>query len=154
MSGTDVSPSSALDGVPTYVAAGDPDPRFADYYPAWLGKLADDVTVDDSLLDGAALGPEAARAIIGTIRGLYEHQQFSFTGPFGDNSWLEVYTSEVRGQPIGCAVLMRSTSSPARRDRTLRGAISRLLLCATEAGGAPTRAPAGGAPAADAAGRR
>ena len=51
---------------PRYLASG--DPALADYYPAWLDSLADDVTVEGSLLDGAAQGPEAVRTIVGTIR--------------------------------------------------------------------------------------
>ena len=57
-------------------------------------------------MDGAAQGPEAVRTIVGTIRTLYEHQEFNFTGPYGDNGWLEDYTAQVRGEPIGCVVLV------------------------------------------------
>jgi hypothetical protein len=92
--------------------------KFKDYYPAWIDDLADDVTVEGSLLDGAAEGPEAARTIVGTIRTLYEHQEFNFAGPYGDNGWLEDYTAQVRGEPIGCAVLTRRSSHwPAARSR-------------------------------------
>jgi hypothetical protein len=51
---------------PTYLAGG--DPALADYYPAWLDSLADDVTVEGSMMDGVAVGPEALRTIVGTIR--------------------------------------------------------------------------------------
>ena len=106
------SPSSqSTDGVPTYTTGGDPDGRYADYYPAWLENLADDVTIEGSLLDGAALGPEAVRTIIGAIRTLYEHQQFNFAGAYGENGWLEDYTAHVRGEPIGCAVLVTSNAA-------------------------------------------
>ena len=57
-------------------------------------------------MDGAALGPEVVRTIVGAIRRLYEHQQFSFAGAHGENGWLEVYAAQVRGEPIGCAVLV------------------------------------------------
>jgi hypothetical protein len=98
--------SIPTDGVPTYTQPGDPAGRFADYFPAWLNDLADDVTIEGSLLDGAALGPEAVRTIVGAIRTLYEHQEFNFAGPYGDNGWLEDYTAQVHGEPIGCAVLV------------------------------------------------
>jgi hypothetical protein len=87
---------------PTYLGGGDPDGK--DYYPAWIDDLADDVTVEGSLLDGAAEGPEAVRTI---------------AGPYGDNGWLEDYAAQVGGEPIGCAVLITSASSttgPARRS--------------------------------------
>ena len=94
------------DGVPTYTKGGDPEGRYAGYYPAWLDNLADDVTIEGSLLDGAALGPEAVRTIVGSLRTLYEHQQFNFAGAYADNGWLEDYTAQVRGEPIGCAVIV------------------------------------------------
>jgi hypothetical protein len=80
--------------------------RFTDYYLAWLDNLADDVTVEGSLLDGAVQGPEAARTIVVTIRSLYDHQEFNFAGPYGDNGWLEDYIAQVRGEPLGCVVLV------------------------------------------------
>ena len=94
------------DGVPTYTKGGDPEGRYAGYYPAWLDNLADDVTIEGSLLDGAALGPDAVRTIVGSLRTLYEHQQFNFAGAYADDGWLEDYTAQVRGEPIGCAVIV------------------------------------------------
>ena len=99
------------DGVPTYVQDGDPSGRFTDYYPAWLENLADDVTIEGSLLDGAALGPDAVRKIVGAIRTLYDHQVFNFAGGYSDHGWLEDYTAQVRGEPIGCAVVVTSNAA-------------------------------------------
>jgi hypothetical protein len=112
MSSTDVSADTSTDGIPTYTGGGDPDPSLANYYPAWLGKLADDVTIEGSLLDGAARGPEAIQTIIGAIRTLYgDSQVFNFAGPYGHNGWLEDYTAQVGGEPIGCAVLVRTNAA-------------------------------------------
>ena len=69
------------------------------------------VTIEGSLLDGAALGPEGVRTIVGAIRSLYEHQQFNFAGSYGQNGWLEDYTAQVRGEPVGCAVLVTSNAA-------------------------------------------
>ena len=88
------------------MGGGDPAGRFTDYYPAWLDHLAEDVTIEGSLLDGAAQGAEAVRTIVGTIRELYDQQEFTFAGPWGDNSFLEDYTARVRGEPIGCVALV------------------------------------------------
>jgi hypothetical protein len=88
------------------MGGGDPAHRLTDYYPAWLDTLADDVTVEGSLLDGAVQGAEAVRTILVTIRALYDNQEFSFAGPYGDNGFLETYTAHVRGEPIACAVLV------------------------------------------------
>jgi hypothetical protein len=93
-------------GVPTYLGRGDPGGRFTDYYPAWIDKLADDVTVEGSLLDGAVQGAEAVRTILVTIRGLYDRQAVNFAGPWGDNSFVEDYTAQVRGEPIASVVLV------------------------------------------------
>ena len=108
---TDVPSSQVTDGEPTYVGGGDPAGRFTDYYPAWLDNLADDVTIEGSLLDGAAQGAEAVRTIVGAIRTLYDEQKFNFAGPYGDKGWLEDYTARVRGEPIGCAVLVTSNAA-------------------------------------------
>jgi hypothetical protein len=93
---------------PTYMGSADPSrsARYADYFPAWLNDLAEDVTIEGSLLDGAAEGPEAVRTIVGAIRALYEHQQFNFAGPYGDDGFLEDYTAQVSGEPIAAAVLV------------------------------------------------
>jgi hypothetical protein len=93
-------------GVPTYLGRGDPAGRFADYYPAWVDKLADDVTLEGSLLDGAVQGADAIRAIVGGVRRLYDRQDFNFAGPCGDNSFIEDYTAEVGGRPLGCLHLV------------------------------------------------
>ena len=101
-----MSANSSTDGVATYLGGGDRAGTFSDYYPAWLDHLADDVTIERSLLDGAAQGAEAVRMIVGAIRELYDQQVFSFAGPWGDNRVVEDYTARVRGEPIGCVVLV------------------------------------------------
>lgn len=85
---------------------GGGDPALANYYPVWLDNLADDATVEGSLLDGAAQGAEAVRSIVVTIRSLYDRQEHKFAGPCGANGFLEDYIAEVRGEPIGCVVLV------------------------------------------------
>ena len=94
---------------PTYMGGGDPCSRFTDYYPAWLDNLADDATVEGSMLDGAVQGAEGVRTIVSTIRTVYgDSQEFNFTGPWGDNGWLEDYIARVDDKP------RRSGSSAAR----------------------------------------
>ena len=97
--------STTPPAAPRYLASGDPD--LADYYPAWLDNPADDVTVEGSMMDGAAVGPEALRTIVGTIRTLYgDSQAFHFAGPCGTNGWIEDYIAEVDGEPLGCVALV------------------------------------------------
>jgi hypothetical protein len=103
----DMAPTSQpTRGVPTYLRGGDPAGGFTDYYPAWIDKLADDVTVEGSLLDGAVQGAEAVRTILVTIRRLYDRQAVNFAGPWGDDGFVEDYTAEVRGRPIAAVVLV------------------------------------------------
>ena len=108
---TDIPSGNLTDGTPTYLGGDDVAGRFADYYPAWLDNLAEGVTIEGSLLDGAARGAEAVRTIVGAIRTLYDHQVFNFAGAYGNNGWLEDYTAQVRGEPIGCAVLVTSNAA-------------------------------------------
>jgi hypothetical protein len=96
--------SSKTDVLPQYVVGGDPALR--NYSPAWLNNIADDATVEGSMLDGAVQGAEAVRSVVLTIRSLYDRQEHKFAGPYGANGFLEDYVAEVRGEPIGCVVLV------------------------------------------------
>ena len=87
-----------------YLGSGDPALR--DYYPAWVNAMADDATVEGSMLNGVAQGADAVRSIVLTIRSFYDHQEFTFAGPYGDNGFMEHYVATVRGEPIGCVVLV------------------------------------------------
>jgi hypothetical protein len=93
------------EGTPRYLAGG--DAGLADYYPAWLDNIADDATVEGTLLDGAVRGPDGVRAIVTAIRAFYgDSQEFHFTGPWGESGWLEDYIARVDDKPLGCVVLI------------------------------------------------
>jgi hypothetical protein len=92
---------------PTYLGSGDASTHRQDYQPEWLANLADDVTMEGSVLDGIAKGPEAIRAILGHARTLYDYQEFNYVGPYGEHDIVEDYTSVVRGEPIGSVVVIR-----------------------------------------------
>jgi hypothetical protein len=76
------------------------------YYPLWLDNLADDVTLEAAAMDGTALGADDVRSILVIAREQYEHQEFNYAGPCGENSFLEDYTSSVRGMPTSVVVLV------------------------------------------------
>jgi len=107
----------------------------SDYRPVWLDNLADDVTIEGSAMNGVAHGAEAVRSIVTSIRALYESQEFSFAGPYGENGFLEDYTAQVRGgEQIGNVVLVtRNAAGQARhivanyRPRTTLVHLSRLI---------------------------
>ena len=88
-----------------------------DYYPAWLDNLADDVTLEGAAMNGAAQGAEAVRSIVTYARTLYEHQVFTFTGSYGDNGFLEEYTTPIKGEPTG--VVVRVSFNPAGKAQHL-----------------------------------
>jgi hypothetical protein len=90
---------------------GTGDPALAGYYPAWVDNLAPDATLEGSLLSGVVQGAEAVRTIVLAIRSAYDFQAHKFAGPYGDNGFLEDYVARVRGEPIGCVVLV--TRNPA-----------------------------------------
>ena len=103
---TNIPEAQAADGAPTYMGRGDPAGRFADYSPAWFGNLAAHVTLEGSMLNGALQGADAIRAVIGEVRTLYDRQDFNFVGPWGDDGFIEDYTAEVRGRPLGAVHLI------------------------------------------------
>jgi hypothetical protein len=118
----------------TYVGSGVPGRRRDDYYPLWLDKLADDVTLEASAMNGAALGAEAVRSIVVTAKGLYEYQELNFAGDYGDNGFLEDYTTQIRGEPLGVVgVITRNAAGQTQhivvnhRPRSSLLLLSRLL---------------------------
>jgi hypothetical protein len=82
------------------------EPALKNYYPKWLDNLAADATLEGSMLDGAVQGAESVRSVVATIRAFYDRQAHKFAGPSGDGGFLEEYVAEVRGEPLGCVVLV------------------------------------------------
>src|SRR5215467_2211292 len=119
--------STKGDVVPQYL--GSCDPALKDYYPAWLDNLAEDATLEGSMLDGVVQGAEAVRSVVVTIRSVYDRQQHKFAGPYGDNRFLEEYIAEVRGRAHRLCRPghpQRRRANPARRGElpaTQRAAI-------------------------------
>jgi hypothetical protein len=70
-----------------------------------VDNLADDVTLEGSMLDGAVQGADAVRALVAGARQMYDRQDFNFAGPWGDNGFIED-TTEVRGRPLGAVHLV------------------------------------------------
>jgi hypothetical protein len=81
--------TNVSDGVtPTYLS--DPaDPGLAGYSPAWLNNLADDVTLEESMMNGTVQGAHAVRSLVAYVRTLYERQEFHFAGPVHGSRFLE-----------------------------------------------------------------
>ena len=96
--------SIKANALPQYLGSG--DPALKDYFPEWVKNMADDATVEGSMLDGVVVGGEEVRSIVLTIKSLYDRQEFKSVGPYGDNGWIEDYVAEVHGEPLGCVVLV------------------------------------------------
>ena len=116
----------------TYLGSGDASKHRQDYRPDWLDNLADDATMEGSVMNGIAEGPEAIRTIIGFARTLYEYQEFNYVGAYGDHGFVEDYTSIVRGEPIGAVVVIRyNEAGQAARIVTNHRPLSSVLLWST-----------------------
>ena len=94
--------------------------------PQWLDELADDVTLEGAAMNGTARGAETVRSVVLYARTLYEHQVFSFTGPYGDNGFLEQYTTPIKRDATG--VVVRGTRNAAGEAQHVAG--RRLLALA------------------------
>jgi hypothetical protein len=118
----------------TYLGSGDPARKRNDYYPAWLDKLADDVTLEASAMTGAAKGPQDVRSIILAVKSLYPYQEINFTGDYGDRYFIEDYTTQINGEPFGVmGVITRNAAGQTQhivvnqRPRSTLLLVSRLL---------------------------
>ena len=81
------------------------DPALADYYPAWLDNLADDVTVEGSMLDGAVQGADAVRSIVVGIRELYgDSQEFHFAAPAATTAGSRTTSLGLRATPSDVSI--------------------------------------------------
>jgi hypothetical protein len=108
---------------------GNGDRQGLSYYPWWLDHLAEDATLEGAAMNGTARGAEAVRAIVVKARELYEFQDFTFVGDFGDDGFLEVYDSSVRGEPVKVVVTVtRNAAGQAQDLAVLHRPRSSLLL--------------------------
>ena len=67
--------------------SSNPSRKRTEYYPWWLDNLADDVTGEGAAIEGVLHGPEAVRRLVHDARVLYEPQELSFVGDFGDDGF-------------------------------------------------------------------
>jgi hypothetical protein len=85
------------------------------YYPWWLDNLADDVTGEGAAIQGALEGAEAVRTLVLDAREVYEDQELSFAGDYGDNGFIEEYTCQIRGEPTSAvATITRNAAGKAQ----------------------------------------
>jgi hypothetical protein len=95
----------------TVTGSSDPPRGRTDYYPKWLDNLADDVTGEGAAMQGVLHGAEAVHTLVTDARKVYEHQEFQFTGKYGDNGFLEEYTCKIQGEPTSVVVTVKCNAS-------------------------------------------
>jgi hypothetical protein len=93
-----------MEARPLYASEG--DPALKGYYPKWLDNLAEDATLEGSMIEGVVNGAQGVRAVVSTIRSLYDRQAHQFAGPYV-GGFLEEYAAVIRGEPIGCVVVVK-----------------------------------------------
>ena len=89
---------------PTYMGSDDPAWSHMAYYPWWLDNLADDATGEGAFMQGAAQGAQEVRALVTYARTVYEYQDFNHFGEYGEDGFIEDYTTRIHGEPTGVIV--------------------------------------------------
>jgi hypothetical protein len=83
------------------------------YYPLWLDQLVDNATLEGAAMNGTARGAEAVHTIVASARTLYDDQQFSFAGDYGDSGFLEEYSCQIHGEPTRVVVVVARNAAGA-----------------------------------------
>ena len=85
------------------------------YHPWWLDDLAEDATSEGAARQGVVEGAENVRTVVLAARDLYETQEISFAGGFGDDGFLELYTCRIHGEPTRVvATITRNAAGKAK----------------------------------------
>lgn len=101
------------------------------YYPWWLDNLADDVTGEGAAIQGVLHGPQAVRTLVLDARDLYEDQELSFVGDYGDRGFIEEYTCRIQGQHTSAvATVTRNAAGQAAQIVVNHRPLSSVLLFA------------------------
>jgi hypothetical protein len=74
--------------------------------PPWLAKLAEDATLEATVLRRPVEGTANILALLKQAMPLYDFQDFTYRGDFGAAFFMESYRAEIRGVPIECSVLV------------------------------------------------
>jgi len=72
--------------------------------PPWLAKLADDATLEATVLKRPIEGKNLIVALLREAIPLYDFQNFTYRGEVGTNFFMESYRAEIQGVPVECAV--------------------------------------------------
>ncbi|MEM5450673.1 MULTISPECIES: hypothetical protein [Paraburkholderia] len=73
--------------------------------PLWLARLANNATLEATVLKRPIEGRADILSVIRHAVSLYEFQHHSYKGEIGDSLYLESYRSQIHGQPIETVVV-------------------------------------------------
>lgn len=79
--------------------------------PPWLDALCENATMEAAVLKRPVEGKTAILALLRLAIPLYEFQDFTYRGPFGDAFFMESYRSSIRGAPVECSVLVHMNAA-------------------------------------------
>ncbi|SPB14390.1 hypothetical protein NOV72_01632 [Caballeronia novacaledonica] len=68
--------------------------------PFWLARLAEDATLEATVLKRPVEGRADIMAVIRHAVSLYEFQHHSYKGMIGNGLYMESYRSQIQGMPI------------------------------------------------------
>jgi hypothetical protein len=74
--------------------------------PPWLAKLAEDATLEATVLKRPIEGKANILTLLKQAMPLYDFQDFTYRGDFGADFFMESYRAEIQGVPIECSVLV------------------------------------------------
>ncbi|PYE27802.1 hypothetical protein C7410_101133 [Paraburkholderia silvatlantica] len=108
------------DTAPVLVPAGGP--------PLWLARLAENATLEATVLKRPIEGRADILSVIKHAVSLYEFQQHSYKGEIGNNLYMESYRSQIQGVPIETVVVAHlneqgETDSVVINHRPLKAAL-------------------------------
>src|SRR5882757_9732015 len=73
--------------------------------PPWLAKLAEDATLEATVLKRPIEGKQNIMALLKHAVPLYDFKNFTYRGDFGSDLFMESYRAEIGGVAIECSVL-------------------------------------------------
>ncbi len=79
--------------------------------PPWLAKLAEDATLEATVLKRPILGKAPILALLKHAIPLYDFQTFTYRSAVGPSLFMESYRAAIGGTPIECAVWVHMNES-------------------------------------------
>lgn len=79
--------------------------------PPWLGKIAENATLEGAVLKRAVQGKVNILALLSHARTLYEFQDYTRYGPAGASLFIESYKSSINGVAVDCFIVVHSNDA-------------------------------------------